>query len=192
MLSDRLRPILEPVTSGAGRALARARITPNALTTVGVLAVIACAFIVADGRPIFGGWLLVPAVLLDLFDGALARASGQVTRWGGFYDSICDRVADGALLSAVVWLGYRTDDEAVVLVALIALITSFAVPYARAKAESMGLTPASGPGERAERYVLIIAGLVFDLLVPMLWILVALTAFTALRRSLAVRSATRA
>jgi CDP-diacylglycerol---glycerol-3-phosphate 3-phosphatidyltransferase len=191
MLSDRLRPVLEPITSGAGRALARARITPNALTTIGVLAVIGCAGIIASERPALGGWILIPAVLLDLFDGALARASNQVTPWGGFYDSVCDRVADGALLSAIVWLGYQTDDGPMVVVALVAMITSFAVPYARAKAESMGLKPASGPGERAERYVLIIAGLVFDLVVPMLWILVALTAFTALRRSLAVRKAVR-
>lgn len=190
MLSDRFRPILEPITAGAGRTLARARLTPNALTTIGVLAVLGCSWLIADGRPVLGGLLLIPAVLLDLLDGALARAMDRVTAWGGYYDSVCDRIADGGLMGAIVWAAVRAGDDRIAIAALIALTTSFVVPYARAKAESMGLHPASGPGERAERYVLIVAGLLFGVMEPALWVLVALTAYTAVRRSLAVRSAT--
>lgn len=190
MLSERLRPVIEPITSGAGRALARAHLTPNALTAIGLVAVLACAWVIATGEIALGGLLLIPAVLLDVLDGALARATNRVTAWGGFFDSVCDRVADGALLGAIAWAAVGSGDRGILRAALIATVTSFVVPYARAKAEAMGIRPSSGPGERAERYVVIVVGLLFDVLEPALWIVIALTTYTAITRSLAVRRAT--
>lgn len=186
MLSERLRPVIEPLTAGVGRGLARAHLSPNALTTTGLIAVLACAAIIARGDAVLGGLLLIPAVLLDLLDGAVARASGRVTVWGGYFDSVCDRISDGALLGAVAWAA-RSSDDRVLGLALVALILSFVVPYARAKAEALGLTPGSGPGERAERSVALIAGLLFDVMEPALWVLCALAAYTIVTRSLAVR-----
>lgn len=184
MLSERLRPVIEPLTNGAGRALARARISPNGLTTFGLLAVIGCAALVANGSRTLGGILLIPAVIVDVLDGALARATGRVTAWGGFYDSVCDRLADGAIFGAIVW---QAGDRGTVAAALVAMPLTFVVPYARAKAEAMGLRPASGPGERAERAVILIAGLIFGYVEVALWVLVALTAYTTVVRSLSVR-----
>lgn len=104
MLNEKLRPVIEPITTGTGRVLARAHVTPNALTTFGLAAMLGCSWLVAIEDTVLAGVLLIPAFLVDVFDGALARATGRVTAWGGFYDSVCDRIADGALFGAFVWL----------------------------------------------------------------------------------------
>lgn len=190
MLSERLRPVIEPLTAGVGRALSRAHLSPDALTTAGLIAVLGCAAVIARGDAVLGGALLIPAVLLDLLDGAVARASGRVTAWGGYYDSVCDRISDGALLGAVAWSArgaHPASQGRLLGLALVALTLSFVVPYARAKAEALGLKPGSGPGERAERSILLVAGLLFDVMEPALWVLCALAAFTIATRSVAVR-----
>jgi CDP-diacylglycerol---glycerol-3-phosphate 3-phosphatidyltransferase len=187
MLSEKLRPIIEPFTSGTGKALARAHLSPNALTTIGVLAVAGCSWLIVAGERTLAGILLIPAFVIDVLDGALARASGRVSVWGGFYDSVCDRVADGILLSAIVWLGYHRGDETLMATALAALVLSQLVPYARAKAEALGVPAGSGPGERAERAVLLCAGLILHLEVWAMIALIAATAYTFVVRVLAVR-----
>lgn len=182
----RLRPVLEPATKAIGIALVRSGVTPNAITTVGLLATLGCCWILVDGNVKLAGWLLVPVLLLDLIDGAAARASGKVTAWGGFYDATCDRVGDSAVLASIAYVS-RSDPRMLALV-LVAIITSGLVPYTRAKAEAFGIKPPNGPGERPERSALLIAGLVFDILEPMLWVIIVLTALTAVLRAKAVRT----
>ncbi|HVL32497.1 MAG TPA: CDP-alcohol phosphatidyltransferase family protein, partial [Actinomycetota bacterium] len=182
MLSEKLRPIIEPFTGGAGKVLVRAHISANMLTTVGILGAIGCGWLIAAGRPVLAGLLFIPAVIIDVLDGAAARATGTVTKWGGFFDSVGDRVADGAIIGGMAWAA--RDDDRVFAAALLALVLSFLVPYARAKAEAMLLTVASGPGERAERAVIIIVGLVFGLEEIALWALVVLTLITFSQRCL--------
>lgn len=189
MLAARLRPIIEPATAGVGRALARARLTPNTLTTLGLLGTIGCAWLIARGEHRVGGILLIVPMVVDVLDGATARATGRVTTWGSFYDSVADRLGDGALLAAIAW-SERTDHPRVLAAALVATILTFCVPYARAKAESLGFTAVPGPGERAERAILLIVGLILGVVEAVLWVIVALTAWTFVTRVIAVRRQT--
>lgn len=192
MLNEKLRPIIEPFTSGTGRLLARARLTPNALTTIGLAAMLGCAWLVAVGETFRAGLLLIPAFFVDVFDGALARATGRVTTWGSFYDSVCDRIADGALFGAFVWLGYEAREGRFVVASVVALASTMLVPYARAKAEALGYRAPGGLGERAERAVLVCAGLILGYEEVALWAISAVTLSTFVRRSLSVRQQSRA
>jgi len=158
MLNEKVRPLIEPLTSGAGKALTRAHVSPNMLTTVGLLGSIFSAWLILEHHPSAAGGTLIVFVILDVLDGATARASGRVTKFGSFYDSVCDRIGDGALLAAIVLA--HPGSQRLRVVALLALVLSMLVPYARAKAEALGFHAASGPGERAERCILMIVGLI--------------------------------
>jgi CDP-diacylglycerol--glycerol-3-phosphate 3-phosphatidyltransferase len=118
--------------------------------------------------------------LIDVFDGALARATGRVTVWGGFYDSVADRLADGVLFGAFAWALH--DEPRAFAAALVALVSAQLVPYARAKAEASGFRVPGGLGERAERAVLVIAGLTLGLEEIALWLIAATALATLVAR----------
>jgi phosphatidylglycerophosphate synthase len=181
-----LRPVFDPAMRAIGGALVRAGITPNAITTAGMLLMIGCGWLIVDGRPVLAGLLLIPVFFLDVIDGAAARVSGKVTVWGGFYDSSCDRISDGVLVSAIAY-AVRADPT-LLAAALLTGITGGLVPYTRAKAEALGFDAATGPGERADRSILICIGLIFSVLDVTLWLCVAGATFTAIRRMASVRS----
>lgn len=190
MLSEKFRPIIEPFTAGAGKTLARAHVSPNALTTVGLVGTLVCAGLIATDRRVLAGVLLIPSVVVDVLDGALARATGRVTSWGGFYDSVADRIGDGALLAAIAWSA-RAGHPRLLGISLVTIVLSFLVSYARAKAEALGVRVAGGPGERAERVVILIAGLLFGSVEAAVWLIAVLTAITFAGRCAAVRRQTR-
>jgi CDP-diacylglycerol--glycerol-3-phosphate 3-phosphatidyltransferase len=146
--------------------LTRTRITPNALTAAGVTLCAAAAILVLfEGRnEILFYWLaaavFVIGSLLDILDGALARAGGKATPFGAFIDSTTDRVSEGFMLTAIAWVLARNHHPAFVAVAMAAVAGSFLVSYTRARAEALGLRGDVGIGSRAERVVVITAGLV--------------------------------
>jgi CDP-diacylglycerol--glycerol-3-phosphate 3-phosphatidyltransferase len=146
--------------------LTRTRITPNALTATGVtLCATASVLVLFEGRDkLLFYWLaavvFVLGSLLDILDGALARAGGKTTPFGAFIDSTTDRVSEGFMLTAIAWVLARDHHPAFVAVAVAAVAGSFLVPYTRAKAEALGLRGDVGIGSRAERVVVITAGLV--------------------------------
>ncbi len=146
--------------------LTRTRITPNALTATGVtLCATAAVLVLFEGRnEILFYWLaavvFVVGSLLDILDGALARAGGKATPFGAFIDSTTDRVSEGFMLTAIAWVLARTQHPAFVAVAMAAVAGSFLVSYTRARAEALGLRGDVGIGSRAERVVVITAGLV--------------------------------
>ena len=145
--------------------LTRTRITPNALTATGVtLCAAAAVLVLFEGRnEILFYWLaavvFVVGSLLDILDGALARAGGKATPFGAFIDSTTDRVSEGFMLTAIAWVLARTQHPAFVAVAMAAVAGSFLVSYTRARAEALGLRGDVGIGSRAERVVVITAGL---------------------------------
>jgi phosphatidylinositol phosphate synthase len=146
--------------------LTRTRITPNALTAAGVtLCAAAAVLVLFEGRnEILFYWLaalvFVVGSLLDILDGALARAGGKATPFGAFIDSTTDRVSEGFMLTAIAWVLARNHHPAFVAVAMAAVAGSFLVSYTRARAEALGLRGDVGIGSRAERVVVITAGLV--------------------------------
>ncbi len=146
--------------------LARTRVTPNALTTSGVLLCgLASVIVLFEGRnELLFYWLgaavFVVGSVLDILDGALARAGGKTTPFGAFLDSTTDRISEGFMLTAIAYILARHGHTVFVAVAMAAVAGSFLVSYTRAKAETLGLRGDVGIGSRAERVVVITAGLV--------------------------------
>ena len=186
MLGDKVRPLIQPFTAGVGRAMARIGLTPNSVTLIALAWTFVSVWLVVIGHRTMAGIVMIPAWFLDVFDGALARATGRVTAWGGFLDSVCDRVGDGALLAAMASLGWRYHKVGFLVAGLVAMIVTLLVPYARAKAEALGYKVASGPGERPERAILISAGLILHIEIAALWVLTALCLITFAFRCAAV------
>jgi CDP-diacylglycerol--glycerol-3-phosphate 3-phosphatidyltransferase len=196
--------IKETYTVGARRlasrsitGLARTRITPNALTAAGVSLCAAAAVLVwlEDRSELLFFWLgavvFVVGSVLDILDGALARLSGKGTEFGAFLDSTTDRVSEGFVLGAIALVFSRDGNEVALGFAVAGIAGSFLVSYTRARAEALGLKGDVGIGSRAERVVVITAGLVLAPWGVLPWAIYLLTAtawFTVLQRILAVRS----
>jgi CDP-diacylglycerol--glycerol-3-phosphate 3-phosphatidyltransferase len=185
MLDRRWRKGVERGLSPLGDRLRRLGVTADALTVFGLLCSIATALLIASGHLIWAVVGVIVAGLSDLLDGAIARGSGQASPRGAFFDSVADRVSDALLLIGVAWyLADRSPYYAVLAFAVAAC--SMMVSYERARAESLGLDARGGLMERAERFVFLSVGLAFDVLVPVLWIMLVLTALTAVHRFLLV------
>jgi CDP-diacylglycerol---glycerol-3-phosphate 3-phosphatidyltransferase len=148
------RAVVAKISAGPARALLRMGVSPDAVTVVGTLGVIAGALLFAvTGRFILGTVIITLCCFTDLIDGAMARARGTTSRFGAFLDSTCDRVADGAIFgSAAYWLAVN-DRHWGATAALVCLVAGQAVSYAKARAEGLGMTANVGLVERAERLV---------------------------------------
>jgi len=177
--------------------LARTRVSPNALTTAGVLLCAAAAVLIPfeDRNKFLFYWLaaalFIVGSILDILDGALARQSNKATPFGAFLDSLSDRVSEGFVLAAIALVFARAGDDIAVVFCVAAVAGSFLVSYARAKAELIGLKGDIGIGSRAERVAVISSGLILAPLgVPLQWFIYLLAAaawLTVLQRILSVR-----
>jgi len=176
--------------------LARTRITPNALTAAGVLLCGAASILVLfeHRHQLVFYWLaavvFVAGSVLDILDGALARAGGKTTPFGAFLDSTTDRVSEGFVLGAIALVFARHHHTVALAFAFAAVAGSFLVSYTRARAEALGLKGDVGIGSRAERVVVVTAGLVlapWGVLPWAIYLLAAAAWFTVGQRVLAVR-----
>jgi archaetidylinositol phosphate synthase len=141
-----------------GRSLASSGVSPNVITMLGPLVAIAAAMTFVLHQILFAAFLMLLAGFVDALDGAVARASGRTTAFGGVLDSICDRYADAILLFGLVWGGWCTPFWGVV-----ALVGSLLVSYARARAEAVGVSQLGiGIAERPERLIILIAATGFQ------------------------------
>ena len=170
------------VTAPAGRAVARTGISPNQLTTLGLLLTAVAAWLIADGRYVPAGVVLFVGGAMDALDGAVARATQRSTPFGSFYDSVADRVSDGLLLGGLAWA--LREQPRLLLLAVVALVAAEVTSYVRARAEAIDLDCSVGILERAERALLLIAGLLWSrtLLEPVLWVLVVGGIVTVVQR----------
>ena len=164
------------------RGLALSRINPNVLTFLGlVINMIAAAFL-AVGQFRTAGLVIIFAGLFDMVDGRVARATNQVTRFGGFFDSVLDRYSDIALLvGLLVYYGTINRSSYVVLTAIV-MAASVMISYTRSRAENIIPTCKVGFLERPERIVLFIIGALFDRMAPVLWVIAVLGNLTVIHR----------
>jgi CDP-diacylglycerol--glycerol-3-phosphate 3-phosphatidyltransferase len=175
--------------------LGQTRLTPDALSLSGLGLCIAGSVIVyfeyrAWWLFIVGGVVFVLGSVLDILDGALARAGGKGTPFGAFLDSTIDRVGEAFMLTSIALTFMRDGREWAVALTVVAVIGSFLVSYTRAKAEILGLKGDVGIGSRAERVAVIAIGLGLGSVGGLQWAiaLLALTAWaTAAQRILFVR-----
>ena len=194
MFDGRFRMGVDRVVTPVGRALGSTGMSPDHLTVTGLLLSIPAAWAIATGRLGLGLGLFIASAVPDLLDGAVAKAAGRASVRGAFLDSVCDRVTDTLVLGGIAWyLQDRHGGHAFIL-PMAVLGVSLLISYERAKAESLGLDAKGGLMERAERIVVICVGLAFSsLLVPLLWLMLGLTALTAVQRFVKVwRQASKA
>jgi CDP-diacylglycerol--glycerol-3-phosphate 3-phosphatidyltransferase len=151
---------IEAIVAPIGRGIARTGVSPNQLTTLGIVLTGTATGLVIVEHPVAGGWVLVAGGLMDTFDGAVARARRMSTPFGSFYDSISDRISDGIILAGLAW--WLRDDPRLFALAAVALVAAQVTSYVRAKAEAIDLSCSIGILERAERAILLMAGLVFS------------------------------
>ncbi|MEU8177795.1 phosphatidylinositol phosphate synthase [Microbispora hainanensis] len=186
-----LRPAVTRVMTPLGRALARWGISPDVITTIGTLGVVASALAFYPLGHLFAGTLVITFfVLADLLDGVLARMTGKGSTWGAFLDSTLDRLGDASIFSGLILYFVLKDEPEIVLavVALFCLVAGTLVSYAKARAEGLGMTANVGIAERGERLVVVLvaAGLsglgVPYVLAAGLWLLAAASAVTVVQR----------
>jgi CDP-diacylglycerol---glycerol-3-phosphate 3-phosphatidyltransferase len=191
------RPMVAKVIGPMVGWLARSGVTPDAITILGTLGAVASAvFLIGTGQLWWGAVAVTVSVLLDMLDGALARARGGGSVFGAVLDSTGDRAADAAIFGALVWwFSGAGDNRLLVLLALLCLVLGILTSYIKARAEGVGLSAAVGVVERTERLILVLLGTgLAGLGVPYalhvaLWILLVGSAVTVGQRFLAVRRA---
>ncbi|MCU1670217.1 MAG: Phosphatidylglycerophosphate synthase [Blastococcus sp.] len=197
MLGISARPVVEKVVAPLIARLARAGVTPDMITVTGTLGAVAGAVLLFGTGHLFWGTVVVTFfVLLDLLDGALARARGGGSVFGAVLDSVGDRAADAAIFGALVWwYSGAGNDRLLVLLALLCLVLGVLTSYIKARAEGVGIACNVGIVERLERLLLVLFGTgLMGLGVPYalhvgLWVLLAGSAVTVAQRILAVRRA---
>lgn len=163
MINVHVRPALARALTPVGRALARVGVTPDVVTALGTLGVAAGSLGFYPRGQLFVGTLICTFfVLADMLDGAIARAVGRTSPWGAFLDSTLDRVGDAAILGGLVlWFAGSGGSPLLAGLALFCLISGVVVPYAKARAEGLGLRCEAGLAARGARVfiALVAAGL---------------------------------
>lgn len=176
MASRAIQPITDWMLNKIADFLSALRLTPNILTVTGVFLNAGVACILIQGRFFLGGWLYLIVSMSDLLDGILARKRNMVTPFGGFLDSVIDRLADGLILAGLVLHYALIHNIPCVLIAAAAMLGAMLTSYTRARAESLIPRCKIGFMERPERVFLLAIGLLFNR-VPVCLLLMAITSF---------------
>ena len=193
---ERFRAFWTRFFSPVAHLLLRLGVSPDAVTLVGTLGVSAGALIFfPQGKLLIGVLVITAFVFSDLIDGYMARTAGTSSRFGAFFDSTMDRIGDGAVFGGLLLFFAGPGDSKLYLVlCLYCLVMGSVTSYARARAESLGMTAKGGIAERADRLVaiLVMTGLagIFDLpllIYVTLWALAAANSVTVVQRILMVR-----
>jgi phosphatidylglycerophosphate synthase len=137
---DRVKGIFEPIAL----ALGRLGLTPDALTLIGFAITIVGAVLLTQQQWLLGGVVVLVGGIFDMFDGTLARATGKVSKLGGFMDSVFDRWGEAIVYVGIVAGGVLAGHERVPILAAAAMGAAFMVSYARAKSEGLGFTTGTG------------------------------------------------
>jgi len=162
--------------------LALSRIHPNVLTFLGLVINIWAAWLFSQGKFFWAGVVVIGAGVFDMVDGRVARETGQVTRFGGFFDSVIDRYSDLALFMGLLVYYASINRFFYIVLTAIVMAGSVMTSYARARAENVIPSCKVGFMERPERVVLIIIGALFDRMAPVLWVLAVLSNVTVIHR----------
>jgi CDP-diacylglycerol---glycerol-3-phosphate 3-phosphatidyltransferase len=194
VLGVNLRPAVGRFWAPVVRGLVRAGVTADAVTLTGTLGAVAAAvFLIGNGELFWGAFAVTFFVLLDMLDGALARARGGGSVFGAVLDSTGDRAADAAIFAALAWwFSGAGDNRLIVLLSLLCLVLGILTSYVKARAEGVGIPCDVGVVERTERLILVLVGTGFTGLgIPYalhvaLWVLLVGSAVTVGQRFVAV------
>jgi CDP-diacylglycerol---glycerol-3-phosphate 3-phosphatidyltransferase len=185
--TDFLRRIFKGVLEAIATVLIRLGIRPNIITASGLIGNVAASVLIAMGHLFWGGLLAMLVGPLDALDGTMARLLHESSEYGAFVDSVTDRYSEIALFGGLLVYLIQTGTWQGALLLFFATIGSIMVSYIRARAESLGFTAKIGLLTRAERYLVLIPGIILGYPHISLWILAILTNFTAIQRFWHVR-----
>jgi CDP-diacylglycerol--glycerol-3-phosphate 3-phosphatidyltransferase len=174
--------VTQPIVS----LLARTPLTPNTVTWLGFCITIAAAALIVTEHLLHAGIVVLVAGMFDMLDGALARATKRVTRFGGILDSTLDRISEAVLLLGLLALFARDGKTAESLLVGFALLGSLLVSYIRARMEGAGVECKAGLFTRSERVIVLALGLLLSgldyALVTALGVITFFSYFTAVQR----------
>ncbi len=158
-LRERYQKVIAPV----GKALAKRGFSPNTMTITSVLVAIASAYVYTLKRPIEAALLIVLTGIIDMFDGAIARSTGRVTKFGATFDHVIDRYAEFFIVLGIAYAGYTPW-----VYGFFTLFGMVMASYTRAKAESVGGLKGCtvGIAERQEKLLLLIGGSLLSPFLP--------------------------
>lgn len=183
MFDGSFRTAFDRTVAPVGRGLKQAGVSPDAVTVIGVVMAAACGVAIGVGNFSLALLLLLLTGLPDALDGAVAKAAGTASPRGAFFDSVSDRLSDGLIFAGAGWYLAGGTSPRMAMLPFALFIAASLVSYQRAKAESLGYDAKGGLMERAERFVVLAFGLLFSsLFVPVLWVMLVLTAITAATR----------
>lgn len=199
MISFKGRQVVSAVTTPLGKFLLRIGLSPDAMTVLGTVATVAAAIVLFSQGWLFAGALVCWAfVMVDMVDGAMARAQGGGTRFGAVLDATCDRIADGAIFGALAyWAAVKQPHRWLLVATLICLVTSQVISYAKARAEASGLSGDGGLIERPERLIIVLTGAGFTTFPGLhwswaihvaMWVLAVASVITVCQRMWSIRT----
>jgi CDP-diacylglycerol--glycerol-3-phosphate 3-phosphatidyltransferase len=164
------------------RQLARTPVTPNSLTLLSFLTASGAAALIVTANFLAAGFVFLVAGLLDILDGALARQTNRVTRFGAVLDSTLDRLAEGVVLLSILF--FYADEASIsgILLTGVVILTSMLVSYIKARAEAVGIECTVGIFTRPERIIVLTLGLLINQLDIALYVIAAFSLFTAGQR----------
>ncbi len=178
--SDRARLIFKGILDPIGAFLNRLGLSPNTITLLGLAGTTVGAYVIAQGQMTTGAFILLASVLVDAFDGTMARLRGEPSDFGAFVDSVSDRYAELVTFGGLLYYFLTQSDYPGVVVSFIAASGCVLVSYVKARAEGLGFTAKVGILTRFERYLVLIPLLVFNqpfLAVAIIAVLANITAF---------------
>lgn len=185
--TDRLRIIFKGILDPIGNFLNRLGLYPNTITLLGLAGTTVGAYYLALGKMTTGAFILLASVLVDAFDGTMARLRGEPSDFGAFVDSVSDRYAELITFGGLLYYFLTENNHLAVMITFSAAAGSVFVSYVKARAEGLNFTAKVGILTRVERYLVLIPLLVFNQPFIAVCIIALLGNITAFQRIFHVR-----
>ena len=186
--TDRLRSLFKNIIDPVGAFLNGLGLHPNTITLLGLVGTTVGAYYLSQGKMTTGAFILLASVLVDAFDGTMARLRGEPSDFGGFVDSVSDRYAELITFGGLLYFFLTQNNQLAVMLTFAAAAGSVFVSYVKARAEGLNFTAKVGILTRVERYLVLIPLLVFNQPFIAVCIIALLGNITAFQRILHVRA----
>jgi len=187
--NSKARDIGKLIATPFAKVFIKLGFSPDLVTLFGTLGVVVSSIVFfSQGQFLVGSILFAMFVGLDAVDGTVARLLSRNSKWGAFFDSVLDRIADGIVLGSIAFYFAKAGEETYFILSLVALLASEIVSYTKARAEGLGLNCDTGLAERPERVIIIIAGTFFaglgisEALEICIWVLTIVSVITVIQR----------
>ena len=180
LVLNRVRKSLNPVTDSIGRALSSSGLPPDFWTVVGFLFALIAGVLYAlrPSMPYLAALAIIASGIMDVLDGAAARAMNRVSKTGSFNDSTLDRLAEVAIYAGIVYANYTSP-----VIVLLTLGFSLLVSYTRAKGDALSVTLSGiGIGERAERLIVLVVFSILGFVAYGVYVVLVLAFVTFIQR----------